>query len=173
MANPLSFTFYTTPSLADLRAQFYTTAGANSGSAIDTGFIEVGTNGMYNFFGDPGDNFTGGVKFYSNADASNILAIRDISPKEVENNDVKASTLATQTSVNLLPSAASIVTAIMAYAVETGHNMDTVLKALYAVIRGGYLADSPTDPTETIYYAPDGVTARVTHELTSTTREPV
>ena len=173
MSYPISLTFYTTAGLSDLRAQFYDSAGTSSGAAISTGFIERGSNGMYNWFGVADDGFVGGVEIYSLAAASNILAIRDISPREIENNDVKVSTLATQTSVNALPSAASIVTAIMAYAVETGHNMDTVLKALYAVIRGGYLADSPTDPTETIYYAPDGVTARVTHELTSTTREPV
>jgi len=99
MANKLRFTFYTTPGLADLRAQFYTTTGANSGAVIDTGFLEVGTNGMYNFFGDPGDGFTGGVKFYSLADPTNILAIRDISPPEFENNNVKASTLATASSL--------------------------------------------------------------------------
>jgi len=102
MANPLSFTFYTNPGISDLRAQFFDSVGTNSGAAISTGFIERGTNGMYIFFGDPGDNFTGGVEFYSLADPTNILAIRDISPKEVENNDVKASTLATQTSVNTI-----------------------------------------------------------------------
>ena len=102
MANKLRFTFYTTSGLIDLRAQLFDDVGDEVGSPIDSGFIERGTNGMYIWVGDPGDGFEGGVEFYSLADASNILAIRDISPKEAENNDVKASTLATQTSVNTI-----------------------------------------------------------------------
>lgn len=167
MANPLSFTFYTTPAIADMRAQFYTSAGANSGSAIDTGFLEVGTNGMYNFFGDPGDNFTGGVKFYSLADASNILAIRDISPKEVENNDVKASTLATQTSVNTIDDLldteiAAITSALAALA--------TKVAAIRAGVVGRSVADDANDPTEIEYYAEDDTTVLFTHTLTDTER---
>jgi hypothetical protein len=57
----------------------------------------------------------------------------------------------------------------MAYAVETGHALSTVLKALYAVIRGKAVADG-TDPSQVIYYAPDDATARVTHNLSGTTR---
>lgn len=138
MANPLSFTFYTTPGLNDLRAQVFDSAGTNSGAAISTGFIERGTNGMYIWFGDPGDNFTGGVEFYSLADASNILAIRDISPKEVENNDVKASTLATASS---LTTVANGVAAILDDTGTSGVVISTsVMQAMADVILGRSVA---------------------------------
>ena len=99
MSYPISLTFYTTAGLNDLRAQLYDSTGTNSGAAISTGFIERGTNGMYNWFGVAGDGFVGGVEIYSLADASNILAIRDINPREVENSDVKVSTLEITTAV--------------------------------------------------------------------------
>lgn len=69
-----------------------------------------------------------------------------------------------------IPTISEITDAIKAYEVETGHSFDTVLKALYAITRGGYLANDPDDPTQLLYYAPDGTTVRVTHSLTSTTR---
>lgn len=61
-------------------------------------------------------------------------------------------------------------TAIFDYAVESGHTLQTVLRALYALVRGNSVANDPNDPTEIIYYAPDGSTVRVTHTLTTTTR---
>lgn len=69
-----------------------------------------------------------------------------------------------------LPGTAAIVTAIMAYAVETGHSLDVVMKALYAGIRGKSVADDDIDPTEVAYYAPDNSTVRFTHTLTDTER---
>lgn len=102
MSYSISVTFYTTAGLNDLRAQLFDSAGTNSGAAISTGFVERGTNGMYIWFGTIDDSFVGGVEVYSNAAPSNILGIKDINPREVENNDVKASTLATQTSVTAI-----------------------------------------------------------------------
>lgn len=61
-------------------------------------------------------------------------------------------------------------TAIFDYAVESGHTLQTVLRALYALVRGNSVANDSNDPTEIIYYAPDGSTVRVTHTLTTTTR---
>jgi hypothetical protein len=69
-----------------------------------------------------------------------------------------------------IPGTTAIVDAIKAYAVETGVSFDTVLKNIYAVIRGSFLANDPNDPTELIFFAPDGTTPRVTHALTATTR---
>ncbi len=138
MSNPLSFTFYTTPGLNDLRAQLFDTAGTNSGAAISTGFIERGTNGMYIWFHDPGDGFAGGVEFYSLAASSNILAIRDISPREVENNDVKASTLATASS---LTTVANGVAAILDDTGTSGVVLSTaMMQALADVILGRSVA---------------------------------
>lgn len=138
MANKLRFTFYTTPGLSDLRAQLFDDVGTNSGAAISTGFIERGSNGMYIWVGDPGDAFEGGVEFYSLADASNILAIRDISPKEVENNDVKASTLATASSLSTV---ASGVSAILDDTGTSGVVISTsVMQSLADVILGRSVA---------------------------------
>lgn len=69
-----------------------------------------------------------------------------------------------------LPGTAAIVTAIMAYAVETGHSLEVVMKALYAAIRGRSLANDDINPTSVTYYAPDNTTARITHTLTDTER---
>ena len=67
--------------------------------------------------------------------------------------------------------AADVVTALMAYAVESGKDLSTVLKEVYAVLRGKFVADNAT-PTSIVYYAPDGTTARVTFAVTDTTRTP-
>jgi hypothetical protein len=69
-----------------------------------------------------------------------------------------------------VPGTSAIVAAIMAYAVESGHSFDTVIEALYAVIRGKAVADDADAPTLITYYAPDNTTARVTHTLTDTER---
>lgn len=83
---------------------------------------------------------------------------------------IAVQTTALVSSVAALPGTAAIVTAIMAYAVETGHSLDTVLKAIYAGIRGKSVADDADDPTEVAYYAPDNSTVRFTHTLTDTDR---
>lgn len=68
-----------------------------------------------------------------------------------------------------IPGTAAIATAIFAVAVETGHDLTTVLRAIYAAIRGRSVADA-ADPTTITYYAPDDNTVRVTHTLTDTER---
>lgn len=70
-------------------------------------------------------------------------------------------------------SAANVVTAIMAYAVDTGVPLSTALQKIFAIIAGSYLGDDPEATTNIIYYAPDGVTPRVEFDYTTTTREPV
>ena len=67
--------------------------------------------------------------------------------------------------------AADVVTAIMAYAVESGKDYATVLKEVYAILRGKFVADN-ADPASVTYYAPDGTTERVTFTLDDTTRTP-
>lgn len=59
---------------------------------------------------------------------------------------------------------------ILALSVETGHSLQVVLRALYALIRGRSVADDADNPTEILYYAPDDATVRVTHTLTDTER---
>lgn len=81
--------------IADLRAQIVDTAGANTGGAISTGFVEVG-NGFYNWvYASFPDGHRGGVKFYSNATPATFLAYASINPEELENVDTKVSTRAT------------------------------------------------------------------------------
>lgn len=266
---------------SDLRAQLVDTAGSNVGSAISTGFVNIG-NGfhMWSYASMP-DDHRGGVKFYSNAAASTVLAFLCVNPQEAEYTDVKTSTRGTGTStlttgdidsrlaaydaptkaeldvtqsaiIDAVPTAAEIDTQlsgthgagawstatgfatptnvtdaqaailaainalndlstsdidarlaaydgatqtdltaaqmsitdaiaslnnlsgsdILALPVETGHSMLTVLRALYAVIRGKSVADDADDPTTVTYYAPDNSTVRVTHTLTDTTRTP-
>jgi len=104
------------------------------------------------------------------ASQSSVTTIDDFLDTEIA--DIKAKTdnlPVAPAATGDIPSAASIVAAMMAYAVESGHTVETVLEALYAIARGKAVADA-ADPTSIIYYAPDNTTARVTHTLSSTTR---
>ena len=82
--------------LSDLRAQLVDTGGANVGSAVSTGFTEIGTTGTYlwHYAAFP-DSHRGGVKFYSLAASSTILAFAPINPEEAENVDAKVSSRST------------------------------------------------------------------------------
>lgn len=67
-----------------LNAQIVSTAGANTGSAITTGFTEI-ANGHYllNLTTIP-DDHRGGIKFYESGAAGTILAFASINPEEGE-----------------------------------------------------------------------------------------
>lgn len=79
--------------LTDLRAQLVDTAGANVGSAVSTGFSDMGQgNYLWHYASFP-DGHRGGVKFYSNAAPSVTLAFAAINPEEAENLDTKVSGL--------------------------------------------------------------------------------
>ena len=70
--------------IADLRAQLLTTAGADSGAAISTGFTEIASGTYLWYKSDFADSFRGAVKFYSNAAPTVVLAIGAINPEECE-----------------------------------------------------------------------------------------
>lgn len=74
-----------------LNAQLVDSVLANTGSAVSSGFSEVG-NGYYlwHYESFP-DNFRGGVKFYEQGSPSSILTFVSINPQETENADVKVS----------------------------------------------------------------------------------
>jgi len=74
-----------------LNAQLVDSILANIGSAVSSGFSEVG-NGYYlwHYESFP-DNFRGGVKFYEQGSPSSILTFVSINPQETENTDVKVS----------------------------------------------------------------------------------
>lgn len=77
--------------IADLRAQLIDDSGANVGSAISTGFVEI-DNGFYqwNYTSIP-DGHRGGVRFYSAASSGVTLSFGSINPEELENTDSKTS----------------------------------------------------------------------------------
>jgi hypothetical protein len=76
-----------------LRAQIVDTAGVSVGSAVSTGFTEIG-NGFYLWhYASIPDAHRGGVKFYDNADPTTILAFAAINPEEGEYTDQKSSTI--------------------------------------------------------------------------------
>jgi len=67
-----------------LAAQLVDSAGADSGSEVDTGFTEIGNgNYLWNYSGFPTD-FRGGVKFYVQGFLTPILAFTAINPEEGE-----------------------------------------------------------------------------------------
>ena len=73
--------------LTDLRAQLVDTMGAAVGSAIATGFVEIGS-GCYLWHATAlPDGHRGGVKFYSNATPATVLAFGAINPEEAERVD--------------------------------------------------------------------------------------
>jgi hypothetical protein len=69
-----------------------------------------------------------------------------------------------------IPDATAIVDAIKAYAVEAGVTFNDAMRIILAANGGGYLANDPNDPTELVFYAPDGTTPRLSFTLTATTR---
>jgi hypothetical protein len=74
-----------------LAAQLYDTSGADIGSEIQTGFVEIG-NGNYLWTYDSfPDDFRGGVKFYRTSDPSFILATTAFNPEEAEYLDMRVS----------------------------------------------------------------------------------
>ncbi len=105
---------------------------------------------------------------YVDTEVASILAAVDteISAIKAKTDNLPASPAATTD----IPGTAAIAAAIFAVAVETGHDLTTVLRAIYAAIRGRSVADDADDPTTVTYYAPDNSTARVTHTLTDTER---
>lgn len=71
--------------LTDLRAQLVDSAGTNVGSAVSTGFVEIGASGNYlwTYTAFPAGH-RGGCKFYSNAAPTVFLAFVAINPEEGE-----------------------------------------------------------------------------------------
>lgn len=94
-----------TTGLTDLRAQLIDTAGANIGSAISTGFAEIGSGCYLWHYTAFAEGFRGGVKFYRLAAPSTVLAFAAINPEEVES-------VWAQSPRTLTQSAASIAAAV-------------------------------------------------------------
>ena len=67
-----------------LSAQLFDTNGSNIGSYITSGFVEIGQgNYLWTYNGFP-SGFRGGVKFFSQADYSTVLAASPINPEDAE-----------------------------------------------------------------------------------------
>jgi len=67
-----------------LNAQVVDTGGSNVGSAITSGFTEVGTGTYLLHYASVPDAHRGGIKFYENGAAATILAFGAINPEEAE-----------------------------------------------------------------------------------------
>lgn len=77
-----------------LSAQLVDTTGANVGSAVTTGFTEIGAgNYLWHYTAFP-DGFRGGVKFSA---SSTLKAFVAINPSDGENSDAKITTRASAT----------------------------------------------------------------------------
>lgn len=76
-----------------LNAQLLDSSLGVVGSAISSGFSEVGNgNYLWNYSGFP-DGFRGGVKFYPQGSSSDVLSFVSINPEEAENVDAKISSI--------------------------------------------------------------------------------
>lgn len=105
---------------------------------------------------------------YIDTEVATILAAVDT---EIAAIKAKTDNLpATPASTSDIPGTAAIATAVFAVAVETGHDLTTVLRAIYAAIRGRSVANNGDNPTTITYYAPDNSTSRIVHTLTDTER---
>lgn len=147
--------------LADLRAQLVDTTGSNSGSAVSTGFSEIGGGRYLWHYASFPDGHRGGVKFYRNAAPSVILAFASINPEEAENTDVKTSTRSTLEAAGVwshgtrtLTSFGTLVANVWANATRTitGGAVDTVNdKTDYELSPGGVQAvwDAQTTDLDT------------------------
>lgn len=94
-----SFVFRNQPTLT-LNGQLYDALGATVGSLITTGFVNLG-NGTYSYLATLPDGHVGTLVIYDSALATRCIAF-SINPAEMENANVKSSTLATQTSVDTI-----------------------------------------------------------------------
>jgi len=82
-----------------LVAQLVDSDGNNVGSAIMSGFTEIG-NGNYLWHCETiPDGHRGGVKFYESGAPGTVLAFAAINPEEGEYTDTKTSTRATQSDI--------------------------------------------------------------------------
>jgi hypothetical protein len=70
--------------LTDLRAQLVDTAGVNVGAAVTTGFTEIGQGNYLWHYAVWPDGHRGGVKFYSAATPTTILAFVAVNPEDVQ-----------------------------------------------------------------------------------------
>ncbi len=84
-----------------LNAQLVDSSLGVVGSAISSGFQEVGKGYYLWHYTEFPDNFRGGVKFYPQSDPTDILTFISINPEEVENADVKTSTLSSSDQINI------------------------------------------------------------------------
>lgn len=115
--------------LSDLRAQLFDDSGSDVGSAVSSGFTELG-DGFYvwNYASIPADH-RGGVKFYSNADSGTILSAAAINPEEAEYTDIATSGLATTLS-SISSAVAAIPAAVWAVATSGLTTAGTIGKLL-------------------------------------------
>jgi hypothetical protein len=82
--NSISLALGSSKAGLSLRAQLFDTAGANVGSAVSSGFVEIGQGNYIWTYSSFPDAFRGGVKFYDVAVPAIVLAATAINPEEIE-----------------------------------------------------------------------------------------
>ena len=78
-----------------MASQLTDTAGADSGSELTAGFVEIGNGNYYWNYASFADGFRGGVYFYEDGSTGTILAFAAINPEEAEYTDQKTSAAVT------------------------------------------------------------------------------
>jgi hypothetical protein len=134
-----------------LSAQLVNTTGANVGSAVTTGFTDLGLGFYLWHYSSYPDGHRGAVKF----SAGGVLrAVAAINPEEAENTDTKTSTRATSTAS--APPAVTIVSPVV-----QGGNVQIVRGDDYANADGRALTFDISDPTGTGLPSLTGATVRL------------
>lgn len=116
-----------------LEAQLIDTVGASVGSAVTSGFVEVGLgNYLWTYAAFP-DGFRGGVKFQLTGGGT-LQAFVAVNPQDAENQDAKVTTRSSQTSVDTI--AAYVDTEVAAIKAKTDQLTFTVANRVDAQVLG-------------------------------------
>lgn len=99
-----------------------------------------------------------------------IAALNDLSEAQAAAAAAAAISAAGLATTGSVPSAADVAAAVFTKAVESGYSLQTVLQKMFAAVAGKSITDDPQSPTWFEYYAPDGSTLRLRHDIVDTTR---
>jgi hypothetical protein len=101
---------------------------------------------------------------YVDTEVAAIKAKTDNLPSDpADASDIAAATSSISSAIAALPSAATIATAVWAVTIETGFSALQSFRGLLSLV--GKHTDSSLEDGSGVFYAPDGVTARVTYAI--------
>jgi hypothetical protein len=106
------------------------------------------------------------VAGYVDTEVAAIKAKTDNLPSDpADASDIAAATSSISAAIAALPSAATIATAVWAVTIETGFSALQSFRGLLSLV--GKHTDSSLEDGSGVFYAPDGVTARITYVIVS------